>query len=268
MTPPTTPQALAAAADAAVADADNAAARAGVRVAELHDLPSLEAAGELLCQVWGADSPDQLVNLSLLRALAHAGNYVAGAHREDKLIAVAVAFLGEGHLHSHITGVTRGGQGAGVGHVLKLHQRGWALRRGIPEVRWTFDPLVRRNAYFNLQKLGATASDYLVDFYGPLTDGINVGDPSDRLLAVWDLAGDRAVRAIAGTLPAADATTAARTVQIPEDIEALRPADPAAALRWRHAVREGLLSGFAEGLVITGVTRDGRYVLNPGRDDA
>lgn len=252
-------------ADAATADADRAAARAGVRVAELHDLASLEAAGELLCQVWGADSPDQLVNLSLLRALSHAGNYVAGAYRDDKLVAVAVAFLGEGHLHSHITGVMRGGQGAGVGHVLKLHQRGWALRRGIPEIRWTFDPLVRRNAYFNLQKLGATVDEYLVDFYGELTDGINVGDPSDRLLAVWELAGDRATRAVAGTLPAADPARAGRTVQLPEDIEALRPVDPAAALRWRHAVRDGLLAAFADGLVITGVTRDGLYVLNSGR---
>ena len=59
---------------------------------------------------------------------------------------------------------------------------------------WTFDPLVRRNAHFNLAVLGATVDEYLVDFYGPLPDAVNAGDESDRLLVVWPV-GDAATAA-------------------------------------------------------------------------
>jgi predicted GNAT superfamily acetyltransferase len=242
-------------------DAAVAAQRAGVRVAELTGIDDLRAAADLLCRVWGAGSPDQIVNLPTLRALTHAGNYAAGAYRNGRLIAATVTFLGIGHLHSHVTGVVPGGQGAGVGYVLKLHQRAWALEHGIPEVRWTFDPLVRRNAYFNLQKLGAWATAYLVDFYGPLADGINVGDASDRLYVTWELAGARAAAAVRGELPAPQPGPAAVLVRLPADIEGLRASDPAEAARWRHAVRDELRVALAAGRQITGVTRDGCYVL-------
>src|SRR3712207_7442617 len=62
----------------------------------------------------------------------------------------------------------------------KLHQRAWAIARGVHEVAWTFDPLVARNAWFNLTKLGARATEYLPNFYGPMDDGINGADESDR----------------------------------------------------------------------------------------
>ena len=83
-------------------------------------------------------------------------------------------------LHSHITGVAPHGQGRGIGFALKVHQRAWALARGVPAIVWTFDPLVARNAWFNLAKLGATPTAYLEDFYGPMTDAINAGMASDR----------------------------------------------------------------------------------------
>src|SRR5207249_3440250 len=130
-----------------------ASARVGLRVVELTTVDGLAAAGELLRQVWAADSVDQVANPALLRALAHAGNYVVAGYRDNVMVGAAYAFLGGQagevpHLHSHVTGVMPGGQGAGVGFALKQHQRGWALARGMHEVRWTFDPLVRRNAYF------------------------------------------------------------------------------------------------------------------------
>ena len=250
-----------AAARDAIADAAAAAARAGVDVAEIDDVEHLEAIAELLRKVWGADSPDQILNLPTLRALAHSGSYVVGAYRAGELVAATVAFLGRDHLHSHVTGVAPGGQGRGVGYLLKLHQRAWALRRAIPRVCWTFDPLVRRNAYFNLQKLGAQATEYLVDFYGPLTDGINVGDPSDRLYASWELTGRRAVAAARGTLAAPEQGAGVRLVATPPDIEALRLADPEEAKRWRYALRESLAGPLAEGWTIAGVTREGSYAL-------
>jgi len=223
-----------------------------LEIVELDDVPRLTEIAELLRLVWGAESADQILNLSTLRALAHAGNYVVGAYRDELLAGASVAFRGDDHLHSHVTGVVRGGQGAGVGHALKLHQREWALRHGISRIRWTFDPLVRRNAYFNLRKLGAGVTEYLEDFYGGLIDGINAGDPSDRLYVCWELE---------HPITDPDLTRATRFVPTPPDIERLRSADPAEASRWRYAVREGLQGPLAQGWTIAGFTEDGAYAL-------
>ena len=76
---------------------------------------------------------------------------------------------------------------------MKLHQRAWAADHGLAWVTWTFDPLVRRNAWFNIGVLGAEVHEYLVDFYGPIDDSINAGDESDRLLVAWPTS-DRAGR--------------------------------------------------------------------------
>jgi predicted GNAT superfamily acetyltransferase len=223
-----------------------------LEIVELDDVARLTEVAELLRRVWGAESADQIINLSMLRALAHAGNYLVGAYRDGQLVGASVAFRGDDHLHSHITGVVRGGQGKGVGHALKLHQREWALRHGISRIRWTFDPLVRRNAYFNLRKLGAGVTEYLEDFYGALTDGINTGEPSDRLYVCWEL--DR-------PMGVPEPTGATKFVPTPPDVEGLRLADPAAATRWRYAVREGLQGPMAGGWTIAGFTDDGAYAL-------
>ena len=63
---------------------------------------------------------------------------------------------------------------------------------------WTFDPLVRRNAYFNTVKLAARPVNYLVDFYGEMTDEINTGQGSDRLLVQWPLLAPEVVGAASG----------------------------------------------------------------------
>ncbi len=272
-----------------VADAD-AAARAvadryGLRVVELHEVAAHESAVALLCGVWGVDSAQDLVNVPLLRALAHSGNYVTGAYAGDRLVGAAVAFFGHRHLHSHITGVDRAAQAKGVGYALKQHQRGWTLQHGLTRVCWTFDPLVRRNAYFNLHKLGATATAYLPDFYGALKDGINVGDASDRLYVDWRLDSPAATAAAWGSpgtpAPAdlhvlldcageepvvADPPPGAGglLVAVPEDIESLRQRDAGLAGRWRYAVRGALVGAFEQGYRIAGVTSDGWYLLEGG----
>ncbi len=275
------------------AAAIEAAERYGVRVVELREAARHHEAAELLRRVWRADSADAVMNAAMMTAMAYAGNYVVGAYRGDDLIGAAVAFLGLGHLHSHLTGVDGAGRGggAGVGYALKQHQRGWALARGIEKVCWTYDPLVGRNAYFNISKLGASVTEYLPDFYGALDDGINAGDASDRLYVTWDLASPAVVKAANGngaatqmaTLRAAGATVlidrdedgrpvagplAAEAggpllVAVPRDIEGLRGGDPALAKICRYAVREALVDALAAGYRITGVSRDGYYALLP-----
>jgi len=271
-------------ADAGVA-ARAAADRHGLRVVELHRFDQHEEAVAVLCGVWGVPSGEDLVNASLLRALAHSGNYVTGAYVGDRMVGAAVAFFGDRHLHSHITGVDRTTQAKGVGFALKQHQRAWTLRRGLNRVCWTYDPLVRRNAHFNLQKLGAFATGYLPDFYGALKDGINVGDASDRLYVDWQLDSRPAIAAAAGepvvarpaqahivvdnvadepVVKSAPSGTGALLVTVPEDIESLRRRDPELGARWRSAVREAMVGALSRGYRNSGMTADGRYVLEPG----
>lgn len=269
------------------------ASPAGLRIVELHDLAEHQTAAELFCRIWRADSPDSMIGAGMIRALAHAGNYVVGAYDGPAMVAATVAFLGADHLHSHITGVDPARQRGGVGYALKQHQRDWALARGITKVCWTFDPLVRRNAHFNLHKLGAAVTEYLPDFYGPMTDGINTGDASDRLYITWSLSSPRADAAARGEVAEVDVAAVraggaavpldrARQrpvpgrdaipvdgrpvlVAVPIDIEALRAADRTLAMTWRYAVRDALTATLAAGYRITGMARDGFYLLEVPR---
>jgi predicted GNAT superfamily acetyltransferase len=178
-----------------LADADEAAARAakaaGVVVRELASLTELAAAVELFDEIWAPESGSSSVQVDLLRALTKAGNYAAGAHdaASGELLGACVGFFGppsHAELHSHIAGVRSSGLGRSVGFALKVHQRAWCLRRDVRVVAWTHDPLIRRNAFFNLVKLGARPHEYLRNFYGVMDDGINGGTETDRMLVHCD----------------------------------------------------------------------------------
>ncbi|MBB4685778.1 GNAT family N-acetyltransferase [Amycolatopsis jiangsuensis] len=187
-----------------------AAAAAGVRIRELSDLSELQSVQRLFERVWRTDEAGVPITAELMRALTKAGNYVAGAYSGDELVGACAGFFGtpsDEVLHSHIAGVSPAVR-RHVGFAVKLHQRAWALRRGIAVIEWTFDPLVSRNAYFNLGKLAATAAEYLPDFYGGLGDGINVGDESDRLLVRWRIDGAEVAGACDGVPRTVDAGAA------------------------------------------------------------
>ena len=213
-------------------------------------------------QVWGTTTP--IVNVELLRAMAHSGGYVAGVYDNDRLMGASFGFLarhhGEPALHSHVTGILPGVQHGGAGRAMKIHQREWAAARGIPWITWTFDPLVRRNAWFNLAVLGAEVHEYLVDFYGPIDDAINAGDESDRLLVAWPVAGDAAAVADGGGSPGA-IPPGAVSVPTPDDIVVLRRTDRAAATAWRQRVRAELGGRLAAGGRVVGFTRAGEYLV-------
>ncbi|MFM7065140.1 MAG: GNAT family N-acetyltransferase, partial [Actinomycetes bacterium] len=209
------------------------------------------------------------------RALVHAGGCASAAYIDDEPVGAALAFVGRHHadghwheyLHSHMAAVLDPYRDRSIGTALKLHQRVWALDREIDTIVWTFDPLVRRNVRLNLLKLGVEVDGFEVDFYGSMDDGINSGDPTDRLFAWWRLATPRVYAARAGRLEPldlmrlADAGREAIEIALPEDIVAVRAADPVAASEWRLGVREALLAAFADGYRITGVSIAGGYVL-------
>lgn len=207
-------------------------------------------------QVWGSVTP--IVGVELLRAIAHAGGYVAGAFDAGNIVGASFGFLarhrGAEALHSHVTGILPGVQHGGVGRAMKSHQRLWAAERGIPWITWTFDPLVRRNAWFNIEVLGGHIAEYLVDFYGPMTDSINAQDETDRLVVAWPT--DE-------TTPRPNPPAGSTTIEVatPDDIVVLRRTDPTEALRWRHQLRNDLAPLLDRGGVVTGFTRDGAYVV-------
>lgn len=210
-----------------------------VAIRLLVEPPDLEAAAAVIDAVW--DDPT-LASPSLLRAYTHFGNPTLGAFVGGRLVGVSVGFLapsGGTHLHSHITGLLPDFQHLGLGHRLKLEQRAWCLAHGITEVTWTFDPMLARNAHFNLRKLGAVAEAVLPSFYGAMNDGVNRGDVTDRLEVHWYL--DRA---------GGSDHTCVRTVAIPEDYLTLRAEDPEQARLERKRVCEELIGGFRDGLVI------------------
>jgi predicted GNAT superfamily acetyltransferase len=267
----------------AAATALSAADRAGVEIRLLDSVAEFEAASRLIGRIWSDD--DAKAPPTLLRALSHAGNFVAGAFGEAELVGVSIGFFGqdgdEFHLHSHITGIDPRLQNKSLGFALKQFQRSWALAHGAASVRWTADPLVRRNLYFNLCKLGASVVGYHPDFYGPLLDGVNGAGESDRVLLHWELASPRAVAAAdqpplepavrPGAVivsPGTDgspltAPSGAETllVWIPDDIVELRQSDPGQADAWREAVRLAIGGAVADGYRGDAITRDGWLLL-------
>lgn len=250
---------------------------------------------EVLDHVWPGESTQ--VTPNLLRALVHSGSYcsIARDRESGRPLGAALGLVGRSEevsggvfLHSHMAGVWENSRDRHIGTALKLHQRAWSMAEGIPVVAWTFDPLVRRNAFFNVVRLGVQVREYHEDFYGVMTDAVNAGDRSDRLVAWWDLDSSQASLAAAGELRAPSSaamadiaraflvdvdgepvTHAAPTavesvlVHLPSDVVAIRQADPERALRWRFAVRAALQAAYDVGLRVSMVTTEGAYVLEP-----
>lgn len=262
------------------ADADAAARTAGVTVRTVHDVGRIRAVAHFFADVWQTPRATPPYPSEVLHSLVHAGGAVHAAYRPgpsgERLAGAAVAVFGppaERDVYSFVAAADESGRG--VGFAVKQAQRRWALERGATTMRWTFDPLVSRNARFNLVRLGAVGSEYLVDFYGSMSDGVNNGDESDRLTVEWNLVtgstrkDDPAEgRSAAGVVcrapdggPLALRAADRLWCRVPEDIVALRAADPALALDWRHAVREIFTEAYAEGLRATAMSRDGWYLL-------
>lgn len=253
----------------------------GIDIREVYAMADLKEVCELFDSIWRPAPGAAPVTVELMRALSHAGNYVAAAYEDGRMVGASVAFLSDPpgtSLHSHVTGAV-GARGAGL--ALKLHQRQWALARGLSRITWTYDPLVRRNAHFNVTKLAAMPEEYLCSFYGAMSDAINSGDESDRVLAVWHLSGPAAVAAASGIphqvqppagtgyalsdeggKPVIGSTRGpAVLVAVPEDVEWMRQDDTSAAKAWRLAMREVLGGLLAEGAHVTGFHNKSCYVV-------
>ena len=176
----------------------------GIQIRPAAGIDELETCVQLQVATWGYDAAD-IVPRRLFSLAMRIGGQVLGAFTDDRLVGFLLALPGfrngGGYLHSHMLAVVPELRDGGLGTRLKLAQREDALARGIELIEWTFDPLVAKNAYLNLHRLGAIARRYAHDFYGPTSSPLQGGLPTDRLYAEWWLRSERVVRALAGAPP-------------------------------------------------------------------
>lgn len=130
------------------------------------------------------------------------GGQTFGAWDGDRLVGYALAIPGvrdgKSYLHSHMLAVSPEYRNRGIGLRLKFAQREDALQRGIHLIEWTFDPMQTKNAYLNIEKLGAIVRRYTPDFYGISTSPLHGSLPTDRLHAEWWLNSQRVRDRVAG----------------------------------------------------------------------
>jgi predicted GNAT superfamily acetyltransferase len=214
---------------------------------------------DLQKEVW-AFSDIELVPLRLFVVADKVGGQVLGAFDGANMVAFALAIPGNrnGHLylHSHMLAVRESYRDRGLGRAVKLYQRQDALVRGVELIEWTFDPLEIKNAYLNLEKLGAIARRYNINQYGITTSPLQGGLPTDRLVAEWWLKSNR-VRAVleSGHHPPVKAEV---TISIPAQIYEWKanPETRTRALQVQSANREVFLKSFAQGMACLGYERD------------
>ena len=251
-------------------------------------------------EVWAMPDDLEVVPLHLLVTVQRNGGLLLGAFDGDDLVGFVFGFPGVSSNDklkhcSHIMGVTSSYQSRGVGYKLKLAQRELVLDQGVNLVTWTYDPLESRNAHLNIHKLGGVCRTYVQDYFGPLTDGLGAGLPSDRYQVEWWIASERVHKCLAGDSvrrlsdPGVQVNATARTAEghlmpgaislsenartirfeIPADFQALKAAAPTLALEWRLAVRRIAEAYFAAGYTVADFyhcrTQDGErsyYILH------
>ena len=250
-------------------------------IRSVRTIDELRACEELQFQAWQMPDYREVVPLHLLIAGQKSGGLLLAAFEDRQVVGFVFGFPGlarEGGLYhySHMMAVAPDQQGRGIGWQLKRAQREAVLAQGLDRVCWTYDPLEARNAHLNVAKLGAVCRTYLRDLYGPMTDGLNAGLPSDRFQVDWWLATDRVRERVAGgaradlaepeswVLGGEEATGGLRVpgslnleagearvaVEIPANYQAVKAADPGLALAWRLATRQALEACFAAGYLV------------------
>jgi predicted GNAT superfamily acetyltransferase len=201
-----------------------------------------------------------------------AGGWTLGAFVADRMVGfvhhLAAVRGDEIFGYSHVMAVAKDYQNKGVGARLKWAQREKALREGRKLIKWTWDPMLARNAHFNLNRLGATVDSYVDDFYG-VDYGADerLGLPSDRLSATWHIDSAR-VHAFAKGEESPFAGKRVGMIAVPTDWNSLLKHDAARARDEQTRVREEFKKAFSNRLVCAGFERgqtESRYVLfEPG----
>lgn len=192
----------------------------------------------------------------------NAGGFTLGAYDGERLagfvLSVPAFMRGERAFYSHMTGVRAEYQSHGIGARLKWAQRERALSEGVKFIKWTFEPIKARNAYFNLEKLGAIVSEYQVNFYGidySTAPDKKIGLASDRLFAEWHLESPK-VQALAAGDSFVESREPSAAIEVTNDWAGLVARDAEAALAEQVRIRGEFLDAFGQGMVGRGFRRD------------
>ena len=200
--------------------------------------------------IWGfADI--ELLPLRLFVVATRIGGQVLGAFDGDRMVGFCLAIPGmkpgnKSYLHSHMLGVLPEYRNAGVGRLLKLEQRTAALARGIDLIEWTFDPLEVKNAFFNIERLGAIVRRFVLNQYGISTSPLQGGLPTDRCIAEWWIA-----------QPRREGLPIVERISVPAESR---------SREIQKRVGDAFLEHFSKGLAVVGFERTpeaGTYLLTP-----
>lgn len=247
-----------------------------VEVRPVATLAEFQACVELQEEVWGPGYTDR-VPASLLQVAAHVGGIVIGAFKQGELIGMVFGFAGfEGdeRVHwSHMLAVRDSARDLGVGRLLKEAQRETLAQRGVTRMSWTFDPLVAKNAFLNLNRLGARVVAYVNDMYGTSTSPLHHGTPTDRLIVTVDTRAAPPAPTAADSAPhrqpiltmslragdvAVDTAVPPQSlwIEVPSDVQRVREHAPEAVAAWRHAVRSYFTWALDHGYEVQMLERD------------
>jgi predicted GNAT superfamily acetyltransferase len=220
--------------------------------------PEFQRAVELQKQIWGFDDIE-LLPVRLFIVATKVGGQAFGAFDNHRMIGFCLAIPGlkvggGSYLHSHMLGVLPEYRDAGVGRLLKLKQREDALTRGIQLVEWTFDPLEIKNAYFNMERLGAIVRRYVRNQYGTTTSPLHGGLPTDRCVAEWWIGSPRVKAIVHDGVPPARPEIVER-VSVPADIAIVKHNEPKRARQIQQELSTRFEFNFARGLAVVGVER-------------
>ena len=213
-------------------------------------------------EAWSFHDLD-IVPAAIFSVARNFGGQALGALDGERMVGFALSFgaadAGHAHFHSHMVAVVPEYQNRGLGRLIKLAQREDALRRGVEQIVWTFDPLKTMNAYFNIVRLGGVGVQYLPNLYGTTSSPLHGGIPTDRLLIEWNLKSARVELALSGV--PRKRVPAAAAVEIPSV-----SSDVPRGLRlaWQMRLRKELMDLMRDGYAITGFegTEHGaKYIL-------
>jgi predicted GNAT superfamily acetyltransferase len=217
--------------------------------------------------IWGFEDIE-LLPVRLFVVATKVGGQVFGAYDGERMVAFLLAIPGlkpggKYYLHSHMMGVLSEYRNAGIGRMLKLKQREEALERGIELIEWTFDPLEVKNAFFNIERLGAVVRRYVLNQYGTTTSLLHGGLPTDRCVAEWYIGSERVKQVLVEGKY--DPVEVEQRIEVPMAMQNWKQADPARALSAQALISEQFREHFRNGYAVTGFERaedKGTYLLS------
>jgi predicted GNAT superfamily acetyltransferase len=223
-----------------------------ITIRHLTTAGELDACVALQHATWGRTFSEAVPRTILLIA-GKLGGIVAGAFDGDRLVGFVFGLTGlrDGRLAhwSDMLAVDPACRDRGIGGQLKTFQREAMLALGVTEMYWTYDPLMARNAHFNINRLGAEVVEYVTDMYGKTGSALHGDVATDRFLVRWRLTRSRPPAHVPG----------------PDDRRVVIPAaGDVVSLEWRDRTRAAFTTALAEGFRVAGFTRDGDdayYVL-------